>query len=427
MVFTTTYVTAFINVPAIEESTTRRQPETYKRVCQPLLQQDINLLYFGDLTMGNHVFEERTRLGFQDKTHIIPISFEELPTHKYLSAIQLAITSNGIMGLPTCSRYTPTYLATILSKTFLLNRAATENPFHTTHFCWHDFGFYHLKETYWSPFQKITPSLYSDIDSTWARAGDRIKIALVAPFIGLHSPVFNPAKLCSKDQNIVAGAFFGGNNAAVSWLTVAYTYLLESLLSMNFITNEEGILSQLFVTSPDHFDINANYYVTCLPNFASTRSGPERLSLQLYDCHKLGWHEQVIQLCWKALAGVQQRYVTYPPHVLRDIFQFYLAALTKIESPDVRYVKWEATHRKAIETTDSDALPWCYHHGSDSLYNDIRQVPTPFTLADLFREALTTPGCVGFTTSGWLKSKIQIPLRSAGYSPLDGIFVLIPV
>jgi hypothetical protein len=411
---TTTYVTAFIDIPTLEGSTTRRKADEYIRVSKELLAQDIFLVFYGDATMAEHVRAERESHGLlAAKTVIIPMAFTELPTYRYHTDIVAAIATHGIFGAPTCGRFTPAYLVTILAKPLLLQQTASMNPFNTTHFCWHDFGFYHLKSTYWSAFSKITPSLYPEIDRTWS-AAHRIKIGLVKPFA--HLLTATPEELCRTDQNVVAGAFFGGDIAAIDWLAHTYATEVESLLYRRLITNEEGVLAAVFARNPSHFDVNACYYTTCVPSFASTRSGPERIGRQLAGIHKLGWHDHVIQLVWKALAGLQQGHVTYDEESLRYMFTLYLEALAVVNPAKIPFVEAEARHRGIL--TDASKFSWTFAPNTDSQYGDSRQVLPPFTLADLFEAAETTPGCVGFNSNGWLKHTIYTPLKHTSASSM---------
>jgi hypothetical protein len=415
MPYSTTYVTGFIDIPALENNTVRRRTEEYFRVSKEFLQQDIALVYFGDPVMAEHVREERRARGLLEKTVIIPVLYEDLPTYTYHDRIAAIIATNGVFGSKNCSRYTPAYLVTILAKPLLLQQAASLNPFASTHFCWHDFGFFHLKSTYWQPFSKITPSLYTEIDNAWSQTGDRLKIALVSSSYELRDAT--PEQFCERDRHLVAGAFFGGNATATTVIATAFIRTLEHFLSRDLVINEEGILATLFFADQSMFDVNACYYVTCLPNFASFRSGPERIGLHLNDLFSLGWYDNVNQIAWKALAGLQQGHIHLTLEELGRLFDIYLKT---IPSEKRIYTEWEAADRGILEPVAAESLPWVRIQNADSLYSDIRRIDPPFTLADLYEAAENTPGCIAFTTTGWLKREVRTTLQ---YSASSDLFV----
>ena len=110
---------------------------------------------------------------------------------------------------------------------------------------------------------------------------------------------------------------------------------------------------------------------------------------------------------------------------LKTLFTHYLRSLELIAPEKARFVKYEAAHRCASASTSTDARgPWTYTHGADCVFGDIRRLEGAFTLGDLFEAALTTPSCVGFTTTGWLKHRLS-PLSHAGYAKEEGVFTLL--
>jgi hypothetical protein len=427
MAATTAYVTAFVNVPGRDQNTRRRQPDAYKQASRELLQQDIFLYYFGDAEMADHVRTERTKHGLLHKTHIVPLTFEELPAYPYFAQIQANSALDTTNGWDK-NRYTPAYFTTILSKLFLttavatdpsLNRIFTPSP---THFCWIDFGLFHLKESYPFSFRNMSPSVFTEIDQTAPTVGDRLRLQLISP---LAATTLSLAEFCAHDRNLSNGALFGGSPAALAWTSDRAHEGLRILLAAGHLLNEEGLLAQIFQNHPERFSVTPCYYATTLPNFASIRCGPERIFLFLENFRARGWHQHITEICWKTLAGLQQGYINLTSADLRRVFDYYLESLVHQDPQQIPFVTMEAIHRGVRPT--SDELPWVYTHGVDSLYGDIRQIPAPFTLADLYRNAIRTPGCIGFTSTGWLKHTLRTPLLAYAHSANSGVFALKPI
>jgi hypothetical protein len=419
----TTYVTGFIDLPRLEANASRRPLETYMRVCDGLLSLDIDLVYFGDPAIGKLVEEKRA--GMSKKTCVIPIAYEDLPYHKYHDEIAAAIRFNGVMGMRDCRRFTTPYIVTILSKLPFLREVARRNPFGATHFCWIDFGYFHLKEGYPHSFNCMDATLFEDIDRVWSRAGDRFKIQVL----------LNPAEvwgqqletLLQRDHNILAGGIMGGNQAAINWAADKQEAIVREALARGMVANEEMILTAVFLRFPERFDINGAYYATILQNFATVRTAPDRALMFIsIFAEREGMESLVVDVCWKLLAGYHCRWITLNAEQLADICRIYLRLVSEEKRSYVRKMcyLYGVLLNKEDEGGGIGPVEWVYFNEYDSLYNDIRKVAGPFCLADLIEEAEKTPGCVAFTTRGWLKHTVSSLHASGGYEPGHGIYLL---
>lgn len=419
----TTYVTGFINLPRLEENQSRRQLDTYLRVCQDLLKLDIHLLYFGDPEIGARVAEERAALGMAAATTVIPMSYEELPYYVHQEEITRVVNAGGIFGGFQSHRYTPAYVVTILSKVPLLLRAAERNPFGSTHFCWIDFGYFHLKESYPHAFYGIDASLFEDIDNLWTDT--RFRIQIITPSDDIFQ--IPEETLLLADRHVFAGGMFGGSVPTLEWIAAEQERHAVAALAKGIIANEEMILTAIFRAHPERFDINAAYYATILQNFGVARMSVTRImpALHILSANKMWKH--VESLCWKLLVGYHRRHIEVGADELGRVCRLYLEAVDDAKRPYVRKMcEFYGIDVSDVRAGDSvDVKPWIYNNGFDSIYNDIRKMTGPYCLADLIEMADRTPGCVAFTSTGWLKYAVESPLRySAGYAPGQGIYTL---
>jgi hypothetical protein len=396
----------------------------YKRVSKEILKEDIFLIYFGDHEMANYVREQRAAYGHSAKTHIVPLYFHELPAYKYYEAI-CANRANPINDEWETPGYSPIFFTTIHSKLFLLEMVASSphlNVFKSNYFAWIDFGLFHLKDGYAHSFQHVNGDLYKDIDDSWMP--DRVKIALISPFYDVQDPLMSNKEFCAKNRHLTNGAMFGGSKESVLWFADQAHKTFRSILSDGCLVNEEGLFARIFIQNPERFDPAACYYATTLPNFACYRSGPERIFQFLNHLYSLGCYAQVERICWKALVGLRRRFITFNKEELKTLFHYYVSSLEHVAPEKVRYAQYEAAHY--TDGTVGSPGPWTYTHGADSLYGDIRRVDGVFTLGDVFKAAVEAPGCVGFTTTGWLKHTVRSPLSYGGYARDEGVFVKTP-
>lgn len=419
----TTYVTCYINIPALDNNHSRKSPDVYKRVSKEILKEDICLIYFGDHEMANYVRAERESYGLLHKTHIVPLYFHELPAYKYFDLVCENRSNPKNAGWETPG-YSPYFITTIHSKLFLLEMVASNpalNIFKSDYFAWIDFGLFHLKDSFPYSFNNVNAELYRDIDDTWLP--DRMKIALISPFWEVLDRAMSNADFCAKNRHLTNGAMFGGSRESVLWFAQEAHRTFQKILLDGCLVNEEGLFGRIIVNNPERFDSTACYYATTLPNFATYRSGADRIFIFLDSLHSAGWHAQIVRICWKALAGLRAHTISLNEEELKKLFVFYLRSLAIVAPEKVLYVEYEAAFRCADAGLGTPG-PWTYTHGADSVYGDICRVGSVFTLADVFEAALNTPGCVGFTTTGWLKHRIQSPLQFTGYASKEGVFSL---
>lgn len=66
---------------------------------------------------------------------------------------------------------------------------------------------------------------------------------------------------------------------------------------------------------------------------------------------------------------------------------------------------------------------YTFYRGQDSLGSNIGPQRLGLTVPQLGKLCNETAGCVGFSSSGWLKSAIKLQLDPAPGLPCDGLFI----
>lgn len=414
----TTYVTGFIDIKTLEPENNRRTLDQYKRYCTDLLSLDIDLIYFGDAELGHMVAAQRA--GKSCGTVIIPMTYTDLYYHKYYDQIMRITDAHGIFGQKHAGKFTPLYITTILSKLPLLQEAARLNPFSATHFCWIDFGYFHLKEGYPHSFYNIDASLFSDIDRLWSRVGEKYRIQAISE-MGQYLLNMSKEERMSVDRNMIAGGMMGGTPAAIDWVASEQERMFSNMLAKNIVTSEEMVLLDIFLENPDRFDVNGGYYSTILQNFATVRMSSERVIPMINAFISMGMRAHAANIAWKLLAGHHMQKHCLNTDEIHQVCMMYLDTVDDDRRP---YVRKMCILYGVIED-DGCENTWKYHHECDSLYGDIRKVDRgPMCLADLIEEAEKIDDCVAFTSRGWLKHTVSLPLReSGGYEPGQGIYL----
>lgn len=260
----TTFVTGFFHLlPPFHKQYDQRFQE-YKDSATELLNQDINLVFYGDKEMASYVLRHRIAAGFGAKTAVFPTKLHDLELFERKDQLyDLYIYGKEDSEFTRSARFTPQYLLVILSKIFLLVEAALSNPFSTDHFVWIDYGYYrHAKHESYC-FSLLPKDIYKQIENSWSTS-DLFRIATVQSPTGDEK---NQALYHKKYRQSVAGAIFGGSKAAINAVHTKYKQELFEVLESGSLTCEENIYGRLLNIYPELFDPYVAKYTTTLNNF----------------------------------------------------------------------------------------------------------------------------------------------------------------
>lgn len=260
----TTFVTGFFHLlPPCHKLYDQRFQE-YKESATTLLDQDINLLFFGDKVMAAHVLKYRIKAGLGAKTAVLPTKLSDLELYEFKERFHdLYIYGSNSSEFTRSPRFTPHYLLVILSKLFLLNEATQYNPFEAKHFVWIDYGYYrHAKHEPYC-FSLLPKDIYKQIENSWSEK-DLFRIAAVKPPAGNEK---DRATYHSNYRQSVAGGIFGGSCKAIQAVLQKYKQELCEVLESGGLTCEENIYGRLLNIYPELFDIYVAKYTTALNNF----------------------------------------------------------------------------------------------------------------------------------------------------------------
>ena len=134
-----TFVTGFINLHDLEDRPTTKTMDEYMNHCLPLLTSGAPFVLFCHETYVDKIVQMLSSSnGSSSNVHIIPFSVGDLKhnTPDFFRATLPKMRYN--------EKDTHWYMATQLQKAYWLEQAARANPYHTTHYCWVDFGINHI-------------------------------------------------------------------------------------------------------------------------------------------------------------------------------------------------------------------------------------------------------------------------------------------
>ncbi len=317
----TTFVTCFFNLPKIEKNEKRRSTDKYIKHSLPLLEMNINLVYFGDEEMAKFVFNKRKEFGLLEKTFIYTMEFESLPYYSRLEEIQTIESTNGIFGVKGGYHFTPHYMVCIWSKPYLLEKASKLNVFNSLYFYWIDFAYFKLKEEYSSSFSDVSIESFRHIE-TCAPTNDRLRLNM------LGKPNFtllkNKVEFFKSDRYYCAGGLFGGSIKSIETFQTLFNKEVNELLSLKISANEESIFAFIAYNNPTYFDITISMYATLLKNFCYISSEPLRV-MEYVDIYRLADnHLFETQVCEKLLLGHKLRKITLTNIQLLKIYNSVL-------------------------------------------------------------------------------------------------------
>lgn len=177
-------------------------------------------------------------------TKIIIMELEELPMANYRGQIEGIMSRLSEKGnhLRNIEFINPDYSVVILSKMFLLNRVAQEDPFGTEYFFWVDAGY-------------IRAGPFFEMSDEWP---DPSKVRLFGDKFVVQKTCLTFDKVEFRGyflrlENSMMAAFFGGIKSILTKVFRDYLDVLERLFNEDIINNEQQIFSYLIKQNPNDY------------------------------------------------------------------------------------------------------------------------------------------------------------------------------
>lgn len=202
-------------------------------------------------------FVKAHRAKHENKTKIIPFTVEQLHYYKYKNEIEKIMQDPEFRkGLVTPDRpevAQPIYDVIMWSKISLVTRTIEENPFHTSHFVWLDFG--------------ISPRVLKDDminKPLLAQIPDKIKLLCMR----YPSPAeLDIHKFFKSHTNRFAGTMVTGS---AENFKIFQQYLDEEIrycLSQNAVDNDQSLFCLVFLKHPELFELYYGYWGELISNY----------------------------------------------------------------------------------------------------------------------------------------------------------------
>lgn len=273
----TTFVTSFYDLGKIEGNASRRQSEQYYTNAIEILKRNIDLIFIGEEADTVKVWNIRRSYGFAERTFCLSLPFEKLPFYEKIPELAEIINEKGISNYSNDVRFTPQYLSLIWSKLFFLKRSAEMNPFEATHFCWLDFGYFHMRNeyNYLAPGQ-VGDDCFTNINASWKLQepnAHRFRICLLNDYV--QQDILDAKTYYSKDNYLMAATIMGGDSTAIDTVWEKLKKQIALSMRIRIPAAEENIIGRISYFFPELFDFTVGYYSTSLQNFAEVTMFPE--------------------------------------------------------------------------------------------------------------------------------------------------------
>lgn len=240
-----TFVTCFYDLAAKEKSD-RRSGESYLEYGKLMMQQNINFVIFTEPRFVDTITEYRR--GFEDKTKIIALDYEQLDTYKYIDQMKQInhhVVNNGK------EVYTHLYHIIIWQKLYFIERAIKLNLFKSDYFGWIDFGNKYVN----TAFPKDNPFHITE---------SRIKILRMCYRRYEVRPLH---KFYNFNLRMMAGGYFTGDIEHMLWFKTTFEkYLLEAL-DYGYIVSEEMLFTVITHDHPERFKFYYGFFADILNHY----------------------------------------------------------------------------------------------------------------------------------------------------------------
>lgn len=302
------------------EGSAWRQIEDYFRFGEFVLGLDQDIVFFTDPDLAGRIQERRRKLGFEHRTHIIPIPLENLACARYLPEIRKARPAKNWSP----KKETPSYALLTWSKLEMLDRVASTDPFGSSHLGWIDFGLAHIAKT-------DAPAS----TEPFANLSDTIRFHLLSSFDERN--VLIPDYWEYVQAHLAAG-FFLGSKENMRKLASSFWPVVDMALANNYRPNEEGILPFIIAQQPGGFSFSYGDYTDILLNHVKMRNGSEHLLWQMRDARERGAWGHALAIGRRMLAAHSEGIFTAYEEVVEGMLLEYCIAASNDSKDEARKV-----------------------------------------------------------------------------------------
>lgn len=263
---TQTLVSGFFDLGR-RDGTGRRPPDFFFRYGTYVLAQPMPLVLFVDPAFESWALHERKRRGLGGITWIVARPLEDFDAAALVPRLTGLVSPENI---DSGEKETPWHLVLQYSKVDMLCRAITEDPFHTGHFAWIDFGLSHVARP---PVSFPAPS---------------DKVAMLQMVAVSGQEIEDPIDFYRYERGRIAGGFFRGHADCLVEFGRAFEVELAAALAAGCRPNDQMVFSLMAARHPDLFAFYFGDYTSILCNWDFIRDGFDTVMLNLAFCREHG-------------------------------------------------------------------------------------------------------------------------------------------
>jgi len=285
-----TLVTAFFDLNKYETRETHKSKENYIKWAEFLFSLDINIVFFVEKDLADHVFQRRKHFGNKDKTVVITKVFEELPWNGCNPDIDTYLKEHPIVN-GTLNKDSRRYLSLTWNKLYMVEEIMINNPFDSQYFGWIDFGIYNVAAN------KMPPELLDD--SFFIPKTNKIKVMELRCVSPIETE--DVYEFTSRFRWKIAGGLWVAHNEPLTEFINHFKAQLYDLLSKRIAVHEETIFSLVYCNHKDLFDPYYGDYWDILANY-NTLTYTSRVFENIELSKNIGLYDNVERICTKIIS-----------------------------------------------------------------------------------------------------------------------------
>ena len=336
-----TVVTCFFNLSKLE-SGRPRNVEQYLELCKHVLQLPVNLFIVTDPDLGPWFWNYRKRLNLLDKTYIYSMKLKDSPYYRHLDLIKncYKINQDGNTGFPqglNRKKDTPLYVILGWTRYWLLQQAASFNPFNSEALIWMDCGLFHL---YKDRAMEMRNLLLDNL-SKYMKGGIRLMLLQDTHLFEIEDrKKYYSSRVCKT-----AAGLFGGDLDKMIWFSQQFNLEVKKCLNSGYPNLDEALANAVYTEHKDQFDPYYGDYHDLIPNFNGYQQNLWYVAWTLEHSVKFKLWNLMLKECPLLIECIEQTDNSFEIEEVRSIYQAYIDCLKAVGQD---YTELEAKIRDLI-------------------------------------------------------------------------------
>ena len=330
-------VTAFFDLAKREENNERRNAQTYMEKAEWLFQQNVFLVIFVEPENVNYVRERRTFFGFEKKTDVIEMKFEDLP---WFDLYPLMLEADTYKPLPRHFKDSLLYHLLVWNKfgfveTTIKKLQLKDNK---TYCGWIDFGIKHVAVTD-----------YVDSDNLWEGGPciehkDKIRLMALNPISLWNQDISEEEEdqYLSVWRAAVGEGFWMGNPSDLLWLANEMrNTVISRLTKLHRIALEGSYLATILKRNRDRFSLFYGEHASILAN-ARYMHHLWNIPNLLQKCREQGNWSEFVRIGLTFYVALEKKCIFSPSHQLNEYQTRCIDIIQETMKSQEDFIQWQA-------------------------------------------------------------------------------------